>query len=388
MMLKPASLAGAFLVASLLAAPTAHAQAESRYSVRGFGGWAFAASDNDNSFGYVASERGDWKNYYLALNVAAQPTQKLSIRSEGFWSEDQRGARPRLDYVFAQWAHSPAIKLRVGKAPVPFGIYSEVYDVGTLRPFQLLPQFYEGPLGLIPKAYLGAGLTGAAPLGEDWEIHYDAFGGEIRFEPFQTDFVAGIDPATGIPLVRTLESQIVGREMAGGRLLLVAPVKGIDIGGTVFYLNDVKQRIEGGALQRYSVTDNSTHLNARAQYQREAFGARAEWFGVLADDADVKSFYVEASYKLGRHWQVAGQYETSKIVLRDGDDSIPEPIRRHQSFGLAVNYWLRPELVLKLNAYRVDGNMIARPGQAGLRAALGTINEKTSVVVAGAQFSF
>jgi hypothetical protein len=387
MRFKPASLSGALLLVSLWAGSAAHAQTEERYSLRGFGGWTFGATDDDNTFGYVASELGDWNNYYFALNVAAQPMEKLSIRSQAFWGDDRRGTRTRLDYVFAQWTQSPALKLRVGKAPVPFGIYSEVYDVGTVRPFYLLPQFYEGPLGLIPKAYLGVGFTGTAALGEEWEIQYDGFGGEIRFEPFETDLVSGFDAATGLPQMQTLQSQIVGREMVGGRLLLASPAKGFDVGGTVFRLNDVKQRLEGGELEPYSVTDDSTHLNLRAQFQHKAFATRAEWFAVLADDADVKSFYVEASYKLGR-WQLAGQYETSKIVLPQGDDSIPEPIRRHESFGLALNYWVSPEFALKLNAYRLDGNMIARPTLAGLRAALGTINEKTSVVVAGAQFSF
>lgn len=385
---KAAAVAGALLITGFVAASPAHAQSEDRYSLRGFGGWAFGDTNNDNSFGYVASGIGDWNNYYFALNVAAQPMDKLSIRAQAFWGDDQRGERTRLDYVFAQWAQNRALKVRVGKSPVPFGIYTEVYDVGTVRPFYLLPQFYEGPLGLIPKAYLGAGINGETALGDTWELQYDAFGGEIRFEPFATDFVSGVDPTTGLPTMNTMQSQIVGREMVGGRLLLQAPAKGLDVGGTVFHLGDVKQRIEGGDLQPYSVTDDGTFINVRAQYQHRAFAARAEWFGVLARDADVKSYYVEASYKITPHWQVAGQYERSKIVLRSGDTSVPEPLRRHESLGLALNFWLSPELVIKLNGYHVDGNMIARPDLAGLRAALGTINEKTNVVVIGAQFSF
>jgi len=385
---KTARLAGMLLVAGLLVAPRAFAQEGDRYSLRGFGGSAFGKTNNDNRFGYVASEAGDLNNYNFALNIAAQPVPKLKIHAQAFWGEDQRETRVRLDYVFTEWAHSPKFKVRLGKAPVPFGIYTEVYDVGTVRPFYLLPQFYEGPLGLIPKAYLGAGITGAAPLGDEWELQYDAFGGELRFEPFQTDVVNGFDPATGLPVIATLDSQIVGREMVGGRLLLASPLKGFDVGGTVFYLNDVKQRIDGGDLEDYPVTDTGTHINARVQYQSGPFAARGEWFSVLADDADVRSYYLEASYKLGRHWQVAGQYEKSEILLPDGDESIPDPIRRHESFGLALNYWVSPEFVLKLNGYLVDGNMIVRPDQAGLRAVLGTLDEETSVVIIGAQFAF
>ena len=44
--------------------------------------------------------------------------------------------------------------------------------------------------------------------------------------------------------------------------------------------------------------------------------------------------------------------------------------------------------MLKLNGYTVDGNMVAKPENAGLAAVLGTIDQKTGVLVVGAQFSF
>jgi hypothetical protein len=373
---------------SLFGARGSWAQDAERLAFHGFGGWAFGQTDNENRFGYIASEDGDWNNYYFALNVAAKPTEKIAIRAQAFWGEDQRGRRITLDHAFAEWTHSPAFKLRVGKTPVPFGIYTEVYDVGTVRPFYLLPQFYEGPLGLIPKSYVGGGLTGTYALNEDWDLQYDAFGGEIRFEPFSTDFISGIDPETGLPNIRTLDSQLVGQGMIGGRVLLASPAKGFDVGGTVFHAQHIKQSIEGGELVPYSVTDGATFVNARAQYQRKGFAARGEWFGALARDADVKSFYFEASQKLGGHWQVAAQYENSKIELPDSDQSIPEALRHHESFGLALNYWVSPNLVLKLNGYAIDGNMIAQPLFAGLKAAIGTIDESTAAVVVGAQFSF
>jgi hypothetical protein len=67
---------------------------------------------------------------------------------------------------------------------------------------------------------------------------------------------------------------------------------------------------------------------------------------------------------------------------------VPAPLTRHESIGLALNFWAGPNLVLKLNGYSIDGNVIARPTGAGLRAALGTIDESTTAVVIGAQFSF
>ena len=58
------------------------------------------------------------------------------------------------------------------------------------------------------------------------------------------------------------------------------------------------------------------------------------------------------------------------------------------NYYFALNFWVSPEFVLKLNGYSVDGNMIARPASSGLAVVLGTIEETTGVLLLGAQFSF
>ncbi len=360
------------------------AQEAPRHSLQGFGGWAYGKTDNDNFFGYGTSPEGVWDNYSFALNVGARPMEKLSIRAQAFWGDDLRGQRTNLDYVFAEWAQSPSLKLRVGKVLVPFGLYSETYDVGTLRPFYLLPQFYAGTLGLVPKAYLGGGVTGAPRLGENWELQYDAFGGQIEFEPFFVDRVTGFDSATGLPVFTRTQEQIVGRDMIGGRLLLASPARGVDFGGSVIRLGSVDVP-EGSPLELGS----ATLYNLRAQYQTGPFAARGEFFkGTSEGDVGIESLYAEASYRFLKKWQVAAQYEHSEILLAEGDSSIPEALTRHESFGLALNFWVSPEFVLKLNGYAVDGSMLARPENPGLAAVLGTIEQKTRVLVLGAQFSF
>jgi hypothetical protein len=195
--------------------------------------------------------------------------------------------------------------------------------------------------------------------------------------------VVGADPGTGLPLIQTTQQQITGREMVGGRLLLAAPTKGFDVGGTVIHIGQLDYPADSPLAMTHA-----TLVNGRVQYQRSGFAARSEYFGVITDDADMRSWYAEASYKLTHHWQLAAQYESSKIVLAAGDNSIPDTLLNHTSFGLGLNFWVSPEFVLKLNGYAVDKNMIARPADAGLQAVLGTIDESTGVVVFGAQFSF
>jgi hypothetical protein len=361
------------------------AQEGQRYTLQGFGGWAYGGTNNDNVFAHSASPDGVWDNYYFALNVGAKPMEKLSIRAQAFWGDDLRGERVNLDYTFAEWAEKPAFRLRVGKVLVPFGLYSETYDVGTLRPFYLLPQFYAGTLGFVPKAYLGGGITGAPRLGESWELQYDVFGGQIEFEPFQFEAVSGFDPAAGMPVFTRYEAQLVGKDMIGARLLLVSPEHGVDLGGTLIHMGELRDPNLG-----FLNSGSGDLYNLRAQHQKGAFAVRGEFFKVTSEGGQgTESYYFEASYRFLRKWQLAALYEHARLKLAEEDlESIPEPLQRHESIGLALNFWVSPEFVLKLNGYRVDGNLIAQPQNAAISAVRGTLDETTYVLLLGAQFSF
>jgi hypothetical protein len=374
-------------LASVVPAPLG-AQTQERFSFKGFGGWAFSDMSRDGRWGEVATRDGEYGNYSFALNLAAKPTAQLSLRSQAFAGQNLRGHRTKVDYAFAEYAFGPAFKLRAGKALSPFGLYSEIYDVGTLRPFFYLPQFYQGRLGLIPKAYVGGGATGMRSLGSDWEISYDAFGGEMQFEPFTRTLLKGVDRSTRLPIVEDVEAQLHGRKMAGARLLLSSPARGFDVGGSVIRIGDLKQRAADGRRVPFPTGPDGTLVNGRVQFQRGRFAARAEFFEAFTDAADVPSFYVEASRKLGRRVEIAAQYEKTDLQLLPGDNSVPPPLRRHESFGAGASFWPTRELVLKLNAYRVLGNLLNRPQDSIVKYLTGTLDTTSTVVVLGAQFAF
>jgi hypothetical protein len=78
-------------LALALGAGTARAQSPERFSVQGFGGWAFADMAKDGRWGEIASKDGEYGNYNFAMNLAAQPADKLSIRSQAYWGQNLRG---------------------------------------------------------------------------------------------------------------------------------------------------------------------------------------------------------------------------------------------------------------------------------------------------------
>ena len=134
--------------------------------------------------------------------------------------------------------------------------------------------------------------------------------------------------------------------------------------------------------------DTVTLAEGRIQFQRGPFAARAELFEVWTEKVDVRSYYVEISRMLGRHFQLAAQYENGDLTLLPGDNSVPPPLREHESIGGGVNYWFKPGLVLKLDLYRVEGNMYSRPSDSIVKYLTGTLETRNTVFVLGTQFSF
>lgn len=168
------------LSAALAAAPVPAAELGSgQLSVNGFGSWA-AGYTNRNAY-QTGSVPGRWDSADFALDVTAQPHERLAIAAQVFFQGGSRGGdlSGRIDWAFASWRFSDAVTLRVGKVKQPFGIYGEIYDVGTLRPFQSLPAGLYGPADFLGESYLGAGLTGSFFSAGGWGLGYDLYAGEV-----------------------------------------------------------------------------------------------------------------------------------------------------------------------------------------------------------------
>ena len=67
---------------------------------------------------------------------------------------------------------------------------------------------------------------------------------------------------------------------------------------------------------------------------------------------------------------------------------MPDQLNNHESVAAALNFWVTPEMVFKLNGYHIKGNLSAAPKNVILAAALGQLDETTNVLVFGVQFSF
>jgi hypothetical protein len=356
------------------AVTAAQAQDAPSVAIHGFGGWAYGRTDNNAYLGGLPG--GDYRSSDFALNVHASPIEHLRITSQVVWREDEHGHSVELDYAFAEWSFSDALKLRAGAIKQPFGISTEVFRVGTLRPFLELPQAVYGGVGLTGgTAFKGLSLSGAARLGTRWTISYDVYGGGVDQEEFvmPENFLRG----QAVSVANELEVEST-RDVLGGHIVVETPVPGLRVGGSAYTgkeLGSTRREVYG----------------LQAEYLIGAWSVRGEYaHETVPGDLTVTGAYLEAAYRLGDRWQAAAQHGRLRTHLVGADAAVAPSLLDHTETALGVNYWFSPQFVLKLSYHYVDGNRLAAPEPADLAAQVrsGALQTKTHLLQFGAQFSF
>ena len=354
-----------------LAAASASAQEPGAPVLHGFGSWAYGRTDGN---AYLAGDHeGRYDDASFTINVSSSVTDRLRVVAQAEWQDGRKGTEIELSYAFAEWKVSDKLSFRAGKTKLPFGVSTEVFDVGTLRPFVELPQAVYGPSGIQGEAYKGLGLTGTFDLKHGWSLDYDVYGGGQDL----TEYVAPESVTLGEPFTDGFEFERT-RNLIGARLVVDPPVIGLRIGGSVHTGHEIGQ-------------SRRTGVGLQGEYRRDRWSARSEYAReAVRNDSTVTGFYGELAYRFGPHWQVAGQYDHLTTHL-DAAPTPPVPsLLRHEEVAAGLNYWWHVNFVFKLSYHHVSGNRFAGPVAEDLLNAVtsGTLKEKTNLVLFGTQFTF
>jgi hypothetical protein len=357
-----------------------HAQ-ETSVRLRGFGGWAYGRTNVNEIAG--ATPEGEYRRGGFALNLAATVSPKLDVRGQVEWRQDGAEHEVELDYGFAAYRLTRSLELRAGKVQHPFGWYSEVFEVGTVRPFLDLPQSIYGPNGFVSEAYVGVGVHGRVLSTGRFEIDYSAYAGGIETDEQDP----GIEYLVGnVPEDRPEPGNQV--DAVGGRVIISTPVTGLRVG--ISALTDrPADRAEG--TRRYDV-------GVQAEYMSDRLWLRGELaqknhpgdLNVIEAGASSIGGYVEAAYFVTPHWQAALQYEGLTTRLPVSVSPALRSLQHHRAWTVGLDYWLSPDLVFKASFQRIRGNRLALPSLDELADAVtnADLRPRTNVVQVGTQFSF
>ncbi len=366
------------LTLGLLLSADLAAQIQNTVQIHGFGGWAAGRTDNQNEYGSIANKETPMDNYYFALSLTAQLQRNVSIFVQPSWQTNLKGEEVNFDYVFMQWMLAKPFGLRLGKIKNPVGYYSEVLNVGTLRPFYLIPQ---GKYIASSQSYIGMGLTGTVGMGPV-EMSYDLFGGLQEFKPIIADFVMGVNPVTHAPIFVTIHVSPEGREFVGVHLLFQTPIPGFNFGVNACSMNMYIQFPEGPKMR--SGDRRTVFYVGQAEYKTDRIQVRTEVASFDDPNTKIHNGYAEAAYKITSHWQVAADYDWAKFTVLSTSGNV----NKHNAVGAALDYWVSPDMVFKLNHYWVEGNGLCKPSNAAQSSGLGSPQKNTKVWVLGMQFAF
>jgi len=363
-----------------------------RVDLHGFGSWAFADTNGNPYLGGTASS--SWDNIAGGVLVSAQAFERLWINAQISADTREGDSDLSLERMFVQWTFADWLKIRGGRSPHPIGIYSEVLNVGTTRPFFDLPQGVYGPTGTTTLSYDGAGVTGSIVI-KDWEFAYDVYGGEAEAQ-FAAPYVVAV---TGpIPTPGSIVN-VTSPDTVGGRLQIMPPIDGLTLG-----LSAYTTQAEGTV---------STHFErivygGQFEFERENYSLRAEYYKQEADEFKTNA---DAGYVMGTvrpfglipvgeigtlldRIEIAAMYNVYAIHRVEPAPGFPIPtpkqLKNHREWAVGLNYWFTPTFVARAEYHMVMDNIFAHEG-ATLLNKLGPprdLDNETQLVKVGLDFSF
>ena len=379
-----------FAVASMVASHGLAVDLGNQVRLHGYGGWVYGQTDGNRYLN--GTEEGSYDNVNFALNVSASPSERLTIFGQFEFHAAEQGDEVELDFAFADWRIGSSLHARFGQVQQPFGLYSEIYAVGTLRPFIDLPQSIYGPQGITAEAYRGVGLVGSAFAGTGWRLQYDVYFGGLESEQWHPS-IPGVAAAFEQELADDAFS-VDSREVLGGRLNVTPPVPGM-----LFGISAYRGTQDGGgedelppAFEVFPKFDGDRFAwGVHFEYLGDSLEARTEYATQNIGESSFSGGYIELSYRFGEHWQIAGRYDRSEIGGIEVEPTFDyAKVFDHEDFAAAVNFWFSRELVIKLEYHMVYGTRFAAtsPEDYVMDIITGAFETETQLIQLGAQFSF
>jgi hypothetical protein len=355
-----------------------------RVAIHGYGGWAAGYSDANPYLAGSGDGEPNWQNLEVVLLVEAQPVDRLRIVFAPEFEVEEDEEESKIELLYAEWRMTDAVRFQAGRGRLAFGLYADIYDVGTLRPFYYLPQSIYGHTGFVAEFYDGLGLVGRSQKG-DWSLQWNAYVGGATLD-IDEPFEEVLEPEGGGEVDEELEGAEAELELvAGARLLLETPVEGLTVGFSAL----AGQPEEAGDFAEDDDTTFGDFVSyaLALEYSRGPWTLRSELGRHEETEFDTDAGYLELSYRLGEHWQLAGRWDTADA---DFVGELPEEFAstlEHDELSVGLNYWWNANFVLKASYHRVDGNLFAHP-HGEIAGAEEPLDARTDLVVFGAQFSF
>ncbi len=388
-------------VLCLFSVPIQAAPIGDRVELHGFGNWSFGDTDGNDYL--LGTEDGSYDHIGFALNTIANVTENLTVSSQVHWSHFGEEDEVELDFAFASWKFSDGLRFQIGRIQQPLGIYSQIYDVGTLRPTTFLPQSVYGPAGMVAEGFRGLSFSGNHR--GNWGVSWNVYTGEVGLEVAQSFALLAEGARSDIEALtarfveaqagefRDSEEDLAIADTLGFRFELQAPIEGLSFGVSA-YAGRPKSEDEVGDAGELEESSWGDHLvvGAHLRYQSRNWSIATEYFKRDEDEFTIDSSYLEVAYRFTEEWQAFGRLDYTDLDFEPLGFTIPQgttTLSEHQDLTVGVGYWFDANFVLRAELHFVEGNLFAHNNKTLiLDSAAGTLEADTTLFQFGASFSF
>lgn len=319
------------------APPEAEESGVVRILVNGYLSQAFAISDGNQIAGIPKQGTADYRTAAVQMRAEITPQDKFSVklRHERVGQSGLQALQPDVAFDWIFYEHQMgATAIKVGRVKIPFGIYNEVRDVGTLLPFyRPSPNFY-GEGAFTTETVDGAVVSHVFDVGS-WRLDGDLHYGNWRF----------IDRVGN-----TFRRRDV-RNSRGAELWVKTPISSLRVGaGAIHY--DVLDLGNPGHASHWK----THHFSLDGEFGRVM--AQVEYKYIDFAEGTYVAGYAHLGVKVADKVTLNAQYDYADLNIdffRSG--------RFDTDRVLGVSYAFRLDLVLKMEHHWNEGFTSEEPAQ-------------------------
>lgn len=284
-------------------------------------------------FGYRISDKERVVTQLLHRRIGSSPLNTITPAIEPVWAFYER----RFDN---------GVKFKVGRNPLPRGIFNEIRYIGTLLPtFRVGNAVYGETLEFVD----GVVLSKPFELGGDWKLDATVFGGGY-------DIKAQLPSSTGVTVINSRNENSFGSQV-----WLNTPVDGVRVG--VFYNN--YQGTPSATLPEAQRPHRTTSMMYSAEAVFSKVFARSELTTFKQTKApsfvDFTSYYVQGGITPTEKLTFVGEYGAGTNVIRFGAPVPDLDLPLNQDLTIGVAYKPSAQVAFKLEGHKVEGYGFDRP---------------------------
>lgn len=320
-------------------------------------------------------EDGTFDYRAMALQFRYQMSPKdvfivqLSSRSLGESPINDEEDDIELDWAFYQRQLGDHTAIKIGRVQIPFGIFNELRDVGTVLPFYRPPFVFYQEGNFTSETLDGLVFSHTFAPSSNWALEADVYLGEWDFfevTPFVAAgggqaFPAKAEDAYGFQLWLNTPTPSLRFGFGGHHRDVTGGFEGVPgVPGSGFRLPG-----ETGSFDDWyvSVDLDTEKFVFRGEYREFDTPGTTIFFG-----GDFTLYYVQLGFHPTEKFRIYGQAEFGE-AHHDAEEFIDPfgipatqdiDVDLRQDYGVALNYLFAPNLVLKLeHHFDVEGELFA-----------------------------